>query len=179
MSPYCRDCLGIARPGELRCPLDHRFYLRRSCANCQQEVYPRELFCVHCGRGLEQAEEVLLLPQEGGRVSIFGALFLDLLGVGLTVWFLAWSAPLWLVLLLALGGAVAYRTWGRAMGRQSFGQSVFQLMTVAQDATPATYSRAFRRTLGEFVGFVLLMLPGDKGARWLANFSDSFEVRLA
>lgn len=119
------------------------------------------------------------MPQEGGRISLLGALFLDLLGVSLTVWLLAWPAPLWFVFFLALGSAAAYRTWGRAMGRQSFGQSVFHLITVGQDATAATYSRAFRRTLGEFVGFVLLMLPGDTGTRWLTSVSDSFEVRLA
>ncbi len=107
-----------------------------------------------------------------------GALFLDFLGLGLTVSFLFWAIPAFFVLLATLVVHLIYRTWARAQGRQSFGQSVFHLLTVTRDAAPADFSRALRRTVGELFWLPLSFVLGVKAGRELNGFSDCYEVRL-
>lgn len=178
MSPYCRQCLGIARVGELRCPLDQEFYTRRDCEGCGREVYPRELFCVHCGCAVQEPSETILLASEGGRLSLVGSLFLDVFGIFITVGMLVWPTSGPQTLLLALLIIITYRTFARAHGRQSFGQAVFQLTTVGRDAAPAGLSQALRRTVAEFWWLPLSLVLGQRAGRSLDSFSDSFEVSL-
>lgn len=107
-----------------------------------------------------------------------GALFLDFLGLGLTVSFLFWALPPFFLLLATLLAHLIYRTWARSQGRQSFGQSVFHLLTVTRDAAPADLSRALRRTVGELVWLPLSFVVGAKAGRTLDDFSDCYEVHL-
>lgn len=119
-----------------------------------------------------------MLPEEGSRISLAGALFLDFLGLGLTASFLFWALPAFFVLLATLLVHLFYRTWARAQGRQSFGQSVFHLLTVTREAAPADLSRALRRTVGELVWLPLSCVVGVRADRALDDFSDCYEVRL-
>lgn len=179
MSPFCRQCLGIAREGEARCPLDQEFYLRRDCPNCAREVFPRELYCAHCGGGLVEAPETVLLPEEAGRLPVAIALALDLLGMVLVTALQLWMLPTLAGLLLGLVLTVVYRGLARAQGRQTFGQAVFHLLTVNRDASPAGYAASFRRTLAEPVFLGLSLLRGRAMLARLDDFSQTYEVRLA
>ena len=141
-------------------------------------MYPRELYCVHCGSGLQASREVLLLPQEGSRWSNLGAFALDVLGVALTTAMVFWKLPGLVTLSLGFLVSVLYRAWARFGGRQSFGQSVFFLLTVAQDATPPSFSLALRRSVGELWWLPLSVFSGAKALRELDRHSGTYEVRL-
>ncbi len=163
----------------MRCPLDQEFYARRDCEGCGREVYPRELFCVHCGCAVQEPSEAILLSSEGGRLSLLGSLFLDLFGIFATIGMLAWPTLAFQFLLVSFLLTIAYRTFARAQGRQSFGQAVFQLTTVGRDASPAGLSQALRRTVAEFWWIPLSFVIGQRASSSLDAFSDSFEVNLA
>lgn len=147
--------------------------MRRDCPGCDQEVFPRELYCAHCGKELIGAPESLLLPGDASRISMLVGLLLDLLVIGLVVAAQFWRFHPLLILGLGLFFGLLYRTLARAHGRQSFGQAVFNLLTVRRDAGPVGYAAAARRTLAELV---LLPLPGKLGK--LDDVSASYEVRF-
>jgi hypothetical protein len=178
LSPFCRRCLGIARAGEWRCPLDQEFYLRRNCGQCGQEVYPRELFCAHCRARLNGAPEVLLLPEAAGRGRILAAAALDFLAVGLVVVAQLFWLPLFWLLGVALLAGLLYRLLARSQGRQTFGQAVFHLLTVSTAATPAGYGGCARRTVGELGWLPLSLLRGPAVLDRLDVWSLTCEVRL-
>ena len=121
MSPYCPTCLGVSGETELRCPLDQQFLRRRSCTDCQAELFPREIYCAHCGHLNRAPEEVLLLPPDASPRRQLGSLFLDLLTVGVLVFVVLWNwTPLLSLFLMPVFG-LTYRVLGRSGGRQTFG----------------------------------------------------------
>lgn len=147
--------------------------MRRDCPDCSHEVFPRELYCAHCGKELTGAPESLLLPSDASRIPMLIGLLLDLLVIGMVVAAQFWRLHPLLILGLGLFSGLLYRTLARAHGRQSFGQAVFHLLTVSRDAGPAGYGAAARRTMAELV---LLPIPGKLGK--LDELSASYEVRL-
>jgi hypothetical protein len=178
LSPFCRRCLGVARPGEARCPLDQEFYLRRDCPSCGREVFPREQHCAHCAARLEEAPETLLLPVEAARWGVLSALGLDLLGVSVVVAAQFWGLPLVWSLPLGVLIGLLYRALSRAGGRQSFGQAVFHHLTVDRQAGRASYRSSFLRTFAEAPYLALSLFQGARALSTLDEISGSYEVRL-
>jgi hypothetical protein len=141
-------------------------------------VYPRELYCAHCSQRLSEAPETLLLPPEAGRFSSAAGMILDLLGVVLLVGSQLWALPTFWSLLIGILAGLTYRALARAHGRQSFGQAVFHLLTVARDAGPASYAVCARRTLLEVAWLPSSVLSGRGALARLDDLSGSYEVCL-
>lgn len=151
MSPYCPSCLGVDTSGERRCPLDHQFLHRRSCSECGEELFPRELYCAGCGAEARQPLEALLVPPPAGPYQVLGSLFLDYLATGLLVIMMLWGWFGWVTCFLAPLLGLIYRTAARSGGRQSFGQAVFHVQTLNSEAGPAGFFSSGRRGLWEFL----------------------------
>lgn len=178
MSPFCPTCLGVSGDSELRCPLDQQFLRRRSCAECKSELFPREMYCAHCGHLNREPDEALLIPPEASGRRQLGALVLDLLTVGVLVFVTLWTWNWLLALTLMPFAGLLYRVLGRSGGRQTFGQAVFSIATVSPQAGPAAMKDALRRTLWEILKSPLL-LAGKAGVeRELEDRSGTLEICL-
>ena len=178
MSPYCPTCLGVSGETELRCPLDQQFLRRRSCTECQAELFPREVYCAHCGHLNREPEEVLLLPPDASPRRQFGSIFLDFLTVGVLVFVVLWSwTPLLSLVLMPLVG-LTYRVLGRSGWRQTFGQAVFSLVTVTPQAGPVAVEAALRRTLWETLKSPLLLVAKAGIEKELESRSGALEISL-
>lgn len=178
MSPFCRQCYGIARPNEIRCPLDNEFFATRECPGCGEEVFPRELFCGFCGFAIHEVTEAILLPAEATRFRIWAGYFLDVLAIVLLVCFQFWSLPAGWLVLLTFATFLSYRSLGRAQGRQTLGQAVFQSLTVSFEAGPASLQSSIKRSLSELWVLPLSILKGEQFLRELDGLSSTYEVRL-
>jgi len=178
MSPYCPTCLGVSGETELRCPLDQQFLRRRSCTDCQAELFPREIYCAYCGHLNRAPEEVLLLPPDASPRRQLGSLFLDLLTVGVLVFVVLWNWTPFLSLFLMPVFGLTYRVLGRSGGRQTFGQAVFSTVTVTPQAGPVAMSEALRRTLWETLKSPLLLLGKAGVEKEIEGRSDTLEISL-
>ncbi len=178
MSPFCRTCLGIARKDEVRCPKDSEFYLKRSCPGCEQELFPREAFCCHCGMEVEHPDEVLLLPPAAPWSKVIAAMLMDM-GSGALVLTMASSSNSVFMIVLGLLLAFAYRVLGRAGGRQTLGQAVFNLVSVSASAGPLSLKEAARRTILELGLWPLALFKPDEADRRAEGISQAYEVQLA
>jgi hypothetical protein len=158
--------------------LDQQFLRRRSCTECQAELFPREVYCAHCGHLNRKPEEVLLLPPDASPRRQFGSLFLDLLTVGVLVFVILWSwTPLFSLVLMPVFG-LAYRVLGRTGGRQTFGQAVFSTVTVTPRAGPVTVDTALRRTVWETLKSPLLLLGKAGVVKELEGRTGALEISL-
>lgn len=178
MSPYCPQCLGASSAEEARCPLDQQFLHRRTCRQCHSELFPRELFCAHCGSHCREPQEVILVPPEASPIRAFGAFLLDYLCLGLLVVMVAWSVLGALVLLVGPVLTVLYRAAGRSGGRQTFGQAVFHILTLDERAGPAPFGLSLKRSLLE-IWFVPVGLARKSAGAELERKSSTLEVVLA
>lgn len=178
MSPFCRTCLGIAREKEVRCPKDSEFYLKRSCPKCQQELFPRELFCCHCGTEVEHPDEVLLIPAAAPWSRVTAAMLVDLVS-GALVLTMALGSNSIFVIVLGLAMAFMYRVLGRAGGRQTLGQAVFSLVSVSASASPLSLKEAARRSLLELGLWPLALFRPEEADRRAEGISQAYEVYLA
>lgn len=179
MSPYCPTCLGVSGNHEVRCPLDQQFLRRRSCQECETELFPREIYCAHCGTLNREPEEVLLLPPEAPWRRQVAGLLLDYLtfGIMLFIVVLPWNMALAFVLFPV--GGVVYRALGRSGGRQTFGQAVFKVTTVSPQAGPATITSSLSRSLHELFMARFLFSKDTSVERELETRSGCLEVSLA
>jgi len=92
------------------------------------------------------------------------------------------SLELWLGalgFLLAPFAGLLYRTLGRSGGRQTFGQTVFHVLTVSSDAGGATLLSAFQRSLLELVYSPLLFFGKSSTVARLDRATHTLEVTLA
>lgn len=151
MSPYCPSCLGVSLEGEVRCPLDQQFLFRRNCSDCGSELFPREIYCANCGAICRAPKETLLIPPEASLRQLVASMMLDYFTFSMVVVsvllvpFGDWVFPIALIL------SFLYRALGRSDGRQTFGQSVFHVLSIGSDAGPSTFSASLRRGLWEFI----------------------------
>lgn len=178
MSPFCRSCLGVARPDELRCPLDQEFYLRRDCPRCAREVYPRELYCAGCGSSLATAPQTLILPESPGPLPRLASLALDTLGVVMVTVVQLWNVSLASTLPAGVVLAVVYRALARAQGRQSFGQAVFHLQTIDIEGKPAGVLHCLKLTLAEPPLLLWSLVRGKSALEELQALCETREVCL-
>lgn len=178
MSPYCPRCFGVSVRSEARCPLDQQFLHRRSCAHCGDELFPRELFCAQCGEGCREPKESLLLPAEAQNSKVLGSLFLDYFTVSLLLGTLLWHVvgP-WILPTLPVFGLL-YRAAGRSGGRQTFGQSVFLLLSLDLRAGPAGFVPSLRRSFWE-LWLVPKSLFRPRAWNTLEERTSTMEVSLA
>jgi hypothetical protein len=178
MSPYCPTCLGVSNENEVRCPLDQQFLRRRSCVECDQELFPREIYCAACGYLNSEPEEVLILPPAAAPLRQAGSLLLDYLTLGVLVFILVsdWSPLLALVMIPVSG--LAYRSLGRSGGRQTFGQTVFGIGTVSPEAGPAMLTAAVLRSLWELLKLPFLITRRPTAEADLEKRSGTLEVTL-
>lgn len=151
MSPYCPSCLGVSQEGEVKCPLDQRFLHRRNCRECGAELFPRELYCADCGVLCREPKEALLVPPEAERWRVVCSGLLDYFTFSMVVFsILVTALGLWVVP-SALLASFLYRAAGRSDGRQTFGQAVFHVMTVREDAGPPSFTASLKRGCWELV----------------------------
>ena len=178
MSPYCPRCFGVSVRNEARCPLDQQFLHRRSCAHCGEELFPRELYCAQCGEGCREPDESLLLPAEAQISKVLGSLFLDYFTMSLLLSTLLWDVvgP-WIIPVLPFA-CLVYRSAGRSGGRQTFGQSVFQVLSTNLRAGPADFASSLRRSVWE-LWLVPKSLFGEKAWSTLEERTSTMEVSLA
>jgi hypothetical protein len=178
MSPFCPTCLGISSENEVRCPLDQQFPRKRSCEDCKEELFPREIYCAGCGHLNREPEEVLLIPPAAAPLRQIGSLALDCLALGVLIIILIWNWNPLLALVALPIFAFGYRTLGRSGGRQTFGQSVFGIATVGPEAGPASLSGAMRRSLWEVVRSPFLVLSRPAVEDDLEKRSGTLEITL-
>lgn len=179
MTPFCPQCLAVVGDHELRCGLDQQFLKRRTCPHCQAELYPRELFCAACGAHCEEPRESLLVPPMASSRRILGSLLLDYLSVSLFVFLVAWSFLGWIIILASPLVAFFYRALARSGGKQSFGQSIFHVLTLSETAGPAGLEGAVRRCLYEILYIPRILVSQDSALQLLEVKSLTLEVALA
>ena len=178
MSPFCRTCLGLSRPGESRCPLDQEFFVKRVCSECDCELYPREEYCVSCGTRVDDPEETLLLPPAASFGLFWGGFWLDHFAVCVLFYLFLWNQPLWLVLLVGVMASALYRVSGRGGGRQTLGQAVFHTASVSDQGLALSLESALRRTAHEYFLGLPLLMSFDKQSALLEERVDAYEVSL-
>lgn len=178
MSPYCPRCLGVKVRDEARCPLDQHFLHRRSCSDCGHEMFPREIYCAHCGNLSREPKEALLVPREAKLPQVWGSLALDYFTLSLLTGLLFWNFTGPLILPVLPFSGILYRALGRSGGRQTFGQAVFHVLTTDMRAGPAGFAGALNRSVREWI---LVPKALFKREAWsdLEERSETMEVSLA
>lgn len=179
MSPFCPSCLGVLGESERRCPLDNEFPRQRTCKACHAEMYPREVYCAHCGHLNREPKEVLILPPAASPVQQSVSLLLDFLAFGLMAGMLLLPIS---GLLAVIAGPILclfYRVLGRSGGRQTLGQAVTHTATVNLRAGPVSFQEALLRSTLEVLRAPFFLLSPRRAEPQLERLTRTIEVTLA
>lgn len=125
---------------------------------------------------MEFPDEAVLVPGAAPWPRVTASLFLDMVCGSLVVTMAASLSVLAVVIGLVL--SFVYRVIGRAGGRQTLGQAVFQLISVNENAAPLSLLESLRRTILELGLWPLALIKPQQADQKIEAITRVYEVRL-